>query len=173
MRVFGVDPGSRQTGFGVIQINSGEPKYCSDPEYLSHGTVATVGCGLPQTLKQIFDQLSSKLIEYKPQAVAVESLFFAKNARSALVLGHARGAVLLAAEQLQIPIFEYSPSSVKASVTGAGHADKEQVQKMVRLLLGVHSQLSFDESDALAIALCHAQQLNTSNLIQQAHARLH
>ena len=112
---------------------------------------------LPVRLSHLHHHLSSVLDEHRPDAVAVESVFHAKHARSALVLGHARGVLLLAAAQRELPIHEYAPAAVKKAVTGDGSAGKDQVRKMVELLLAQSVTGPNDQSDALAVAICHAQ----------------
>ena len=152
MRIFGVDPGSARTGYG-----------CIDTSGSSHQVVACGALSVPARL-QFADKLLflhtglvELLSQHSPEAVAVEDLFYAKNARSALKLGHVRGVVLLAASQAGLPIAEYTPTQVKQAVVGYGRAGKHQVQEMVSLLLGLDERPSpLDVSDALAVAVCHA-----------------
>ena len=112
---------------------------------------------LPSRLASLHRELAAILDEHTPDAVAVEAVFHARHARSALVLGHARGVLLLAAAQRELPIFEYAPAAVKKAVTGNGRAAKDQVRKMVELLVGRKVGGPLDQSDALAVAICHAQ----------------
>lgn len=154
MIVVGVDPGSRVTGFGVISVE-GNRHRCLD-----YGTVkagSTPSASLPVRLLEIHQRLIKVLEQYQPNAVAVEDIFHASNARSALKLGQARGVILLAAAQSGVECFEYTPLQVKKAVCGFGRAEKDQVQFMVRKLLGLAQVPEpFDASDALAVALCHA-----------------
>ena len=152
MRVLGVDPGSRFMGYGVVEERRGKLLH------VGHGVIKVdAEAPLEQRLKQLHAELTLALSLYKPQAVAVEGLFTFRNARSALVLGHARGVALLAASQAGLSVHEYSPARVKKAV-GAGGADgKDAVARMVRVVLQMpelaHERA--DSSDALAVALCH------------------
>ncbi len=151
MRVLGIDPGSISTGFGVVDRQGSALKY------VCHGNISP-GRGLPLTgrLLAISARLREVMEAYRPDAVSIESVFFAKNARSAIVLGQARGAALLTVADCGVPVFEYPPTAIKQAVTGFGLAAKEDVQKMVRLLLkdnGIEGKS--DATDALAIAICH------------------
>ena len=112
---------------------------------------------LPERLLPIFDGLQEVIAKYEPHAVAIESIFFARNVKSAAILGHARGVALLAAAMAQLAVFEYSPMEVKQSVVGYGAATKEQVQKMVKALLKTDHLPASDAADALAVAICHIQ----------------
>lgn len=150
MRVLGIDPGSIVTGYGVVEKDSGSLLHVAD------GTVRAKGSrNLPERLPPIFDGLQEVIMEYQPDAVAIESIFFAKNVKSAAILGHARGVALLAAAKAQLAVFEYSPMEVKQSVVGYGAATKEQVQKMVKALLRTDHLPTSDAADALAVAICH------------------
>lgn len=151
MRVLGIDPGSISTGFGIVDRQGSALKY------VCHGNISP-GRNLPLTgrLLAISASLKEVMEAYRPDAVSMESVFFAKNAKSAIVLGQARGAALLTVANYGVPVFEYSPTVIKLSVTGFGLAAKEDVQKMVRLLLkdnGIAGKS--DATDALAIAICH------------------
>jgi crossover junction endodeoxyribonuclease RuvC len=151
VRIFGIDPGSVRTGYG-----------CIDSDGTRHRLVA---CGaitassrtsFPERLLKIHAELTTLLTECHPDGVAVESLFHAINARSALQLGHARGVALLAASQAGVPIAEYTPAEIKRAVVGYGRAEKPQVQQMIKLLLGLDkAPQPLDVSDALAVAICH------------------
>ena len=151
MKVLGVDPGSHRTGWGVV-VTAG-----SKLTHLASGTIETEHGELAGRLKQIANDLDDVLKEHAPDAVAVESIFHAKNARSALLLGHARGVALLCAARYGAPVYEYTAGQIKQSMTGFGRAGKEQVADMVRFILGHRGQMSLDTSDALAAAICHAQ----------------
>jgi len=150
MRVLGVDPGSNATGFGVVEKIGNRLTLKAD------GTIRQDrGQTLSVRLKKIYDELTRTIEELRPEEVAVESLFFARNPQSALKLGHARGVALLAAVNAGLPVFEYSPLEVKKAVVGYGRAGKEQVQLMVGTILNSRKRRSRDAADALAIAVCH------------------
>lgn len=156
MRVLGVDPGSRITGYGLLeeknrQISFIEAGLIKLPEKMP----------FPQKIHRVFQGIVELLERFGPDAMAVEDLFYAKNARSSLKLGHARGAILAAAGQHDISVFEYTPLEIKKSVVGYGRADKEQVRSMVIAILGLKKQVPIDASDALATAICH---VNSSRL---------
>lgn len=148
MRILGLDPGSRVTGFGVIDVVHGKGVY------VASGSVRTSGDFAPR-LKTIFDGVSEIVRTYVPGEVAVEQVFVHRNAASALKLGQARGAALCAALSVDLPVAEYSPTQIKQALVGFGHATKEQIQHMVRLLLNLPGTPGEDSADALAAALCH------------------
>ena len=152
MRVLGIDPGTRFLGFGLVEVNGRSTKY------LGHGVVRTDPTApLAERLLQISKELQQVMNVYAPEAVAVEGVFTNKNARSALVLGHARGVALLLAAQNGVPVFEYAPARVKKSVGAGGNDGKDAVARMVTRLLALKSPLErSDAYDALAVALCHA-----------------
>jgi crossover junction endodeoxyribonuclease RuvC len=155
VRIFGIDPGSVRTGFGCVESDG------SRHRLVRCGAItAPPRLSFPERLHRIHTALVEMLAECRPDAVAVESLFHAVNARSALQLGHARGIALLAATQAGLAIAEYSPAEVKRAVVGYGRAEKQQVQRMVTLLLGLAEPPEpFDASDALAVAICHVHLL--------------
>jgi len=152
-RIIGIDPGSRSTGFGVIDSDG------------RHSRRVTSGCirvgeqPWPDRLGIIYDQVAALVAEHRPHELAVEQLIFARDATAALKLGQARGAILCAGLKAGLVVHEYSPKSVKLAVVGTGGADKGQVQHMVRVLLGLAAMPAEDEADALAIALCHAHSM--------------
>ncbi|MBI2377757.1 MAG: crossover junction endodeoxyribonuclease RuvC [Deltaproteobacteria bacterium] len=151
MLVFGIDPGSLRTGWGVVRVRG------STFEHVSSGVIKLDGdLPLAVRLEHIFTEITLRLKEHHPDRVFLESLFHHKNARSALVLGHARGAILLAAQLERQDVDEISPAEVKLAVTGNGRADKVQVEAMVRIILGRDVGAVKDESDALAIAIAGA-----------------
>ncbi|MFQ5673475.1 MAG: crossover junction endodeoxyribonuclease RuvC [Nitrospinales bacterium] len=159
MRVMGIDPGSLCTGYGIVDETGGK---------LSAVQWGGIRCRASEPfarrLKTIYDELTGLLREYQPDTVAVEDLFFAVNAQSALKLGQTRGVALLAAANENKPIGEYSPLAVKQSVAGYGRAAKEQVQSMVVRLLNLKEPPQpLDASDALAIAICHIHTANTQS----------
>lgn len=151
MRVLGIDPGSHRTGWGVIEMHG------SRVEHVASGTIEARGEDLATRLRAIADGLDAVLASHQPMAVAVEMIFHAKNSRSALQLGHARGVALLCAARSGATIHEYTAGQIKQATTGRGRADKDQVQKMVQLILGLRGELGLDTSDALAAAICHSE----------------
>ena len=150
MRVLGIDPGSRYCGFGVVEDDGG-----TRVRHLGHG-VLVLGENRPMEvrLRLLHEGLVRELSQHRPQVVAVEDVFHARNARSALVLGQARGVALLAAAQAGVEVRSYSPSTIKQAVTGTGRAEKDQVGRMVAVLLGLRIEGRLDASDALAAAIC-------------------
>lgn len=158
-RILGIDPGSRLTGFGVLD-------FCADtPTYVTSGTVASMNGAFADRLRQIFDSVSGIVLEYQPDIVVVESVFMHKNPGSALKLGHARSAAICATFQFDLEVFEYAPREIKQAVVGSGAATKEQVQHMVVSILRLGGAPAPDAADALAAALCHGNQ-------RRIHARL-
>lgn len=161
--ILGIDPGSRKTGFGIIELVNGRAGY------ITSGVIRIPELGLPQRLKVIFDSITQISSQYALDEVAVEQVFMAKNASSALKLGQARGAAITAAVVLGLPVFEYEARKIKQSVVGNGGADKLQVQHMVKTLLRLPAAPQEDAADALAVALCHAN--TQSQLVKLAGAR--
>jgi crossover junction endodeoxyribonuclease RuvC len=152
MKILGVDPSLRETGYCVLDTNGGEPKA------LAFGTIKNKARLLPsRCLVRIADTLKNLIQEHQPGVMAVEGLFYCQNMKTALTLGQARGAALLAAAEHGLEIFEYAPRKVKQSIVGHGGAQKLQVGKMVQRILGLETEPPEDAADALAIALCHAQ----------------
>jgi crossover junction endodeoxyribonuclease RuvC len=151
VKIFGIDPGSVRTGYGCVQSDG------SRHRLVCFGTIsAPPGSSFPLRLKAIHRELVALIAEHRPDGIAIEDLFHAKNVRSALKLGHARGVALLAAMETGVPIAEYAPSEIKQAVVGYGRAEKRQVQHMVQMLLGLTDAPSpHDAADALAVALCH------------------
>jgi crossover junction endodeoxyribonuclease RuvC len=165
MRILGVDPGSITTGFGVIEEDRGKLIL------IEHGSIGTVrGTQLARRLCQIHDGLLSVIARTTAEVVAVETPFAGHNMKSLIQLAHARGVVLLAAYESNLPVFEYAPRSIKSAVVGYGGAEKQQVAKMVRLLIvGCGNQvMSADASDALAVAICHAHTHATATRLKIA-----
>jgi len=152
MRIMGIDPGTNITGIGIIELNAR-----MEPEVCYYGCVRTKrNASLPQRLHQIYQGLSEAISQYKPDAVALEDIFYSDNIRTAIVMGEARGVSLLAAVNQGVQPAEYSPREVKLAVVGRGNASKDQVQYMVRQILRIREDIKpADAADALAIALCH------------------
>lgn len=150
VRVLGVDPGSRLTGYGVVERDG------SRLRHIDNGVVVLdAKAPLETRLVVLHRELTALVTRHRPDVAAFERVFFAKNAQSALVLGHARGVALLVAAAYGVPVFEYAPAEVKRSISTSGRADKHQVQQMVRLILGLPEVAQEDASDALAVAICH------------------
>jgi crossover junction endodeoxyribonuclease RuvC len=159
MIILGIDPGSRITGYGVIR------KEGNRLIHIDNGAIFTdSSADFPGRLKRIFEGLNEIIARYAPQAFAVEDLFFSNNVQSALKLGQARGAAIVAGVHAGLPVFEYTALQVKQSVVGHGKAAKEQVQHMVKVLLGLPEIAQADASDALAVAICHANSSVMKNL---------
>jgi len=151
MIILGIDPGSRITGFGLIDNQA------SRIDYIDSGHIKVSGDSLPQRLGFIFAAIDDVIRKHQAQQMSIENVFMARNADSALKLGQARGAAICAAHQAGLEISEYAPREIKQSIVGSGAASKEQVQHMVQRLLGIRKELQADEADGLAIAICHAQ----------------
>jgi crossover junction endodeoxyribonuclease RuvC len=153
IRILGVDTSLRSTGVAVIEVTGQQMKA------LVHGRVYNKPAMLHSAcLAEIQRQVDSLITEFEPDEAAIEGAFFAKNAKTAMILGQARGSVLAACALRTLPVYEYSPRSVKQAVVGIGSAQKDQVGKMVSRLLGLSEQPQEDAADALAIAICHAHQ---------------
>ncbi len=150
MIILGIDPGSRVTGYGVIESDGRHSRH------LHSGCIRTGSKDFPARLGEIYTGIQAVVSDYGPDEVAVEQVFMASNAASALKLGQARGAAISAAVVAGRPVFEYTPRAVKQALVGTGGAEKEQVRHMIRVLLGLRRKMGLDESDALAVALCHA-----------------
>lgn len=159
LRILGLDPGSRRTGFGVID--------CQGPDnvHFTHGCIGAGGATLAERLRVIFEGVRELVALHRPQEVAVEQVFVNRNADSALKLGQARGAVLSALPE-GLPIFEYAPRAIKLAVVGFGGAEKQQVAHMIRALLQLEGRVAADASDALAIAVCHAHSRRLRGLLR-------
>ncbi|PLX85830.1 MAG: crossover junction endodeoxyribonuclease RuvC [Desulfuromonas sp.] len=166
MRILGIDPGSRVTGFGIVEQQGNRLIH------VDNGAIFTrSGDALPARLKLIHDGLHQVIATHAPEAMAIEQVFVAKNAMSALKLGHARGAALLVGANNHLPISEYTALQVKNAVVGYGRAAKGQVQQMVRALLNLPEIAQEDASDALAVAICHAHSSGLSNRLEKALSR--
>ncbi len=152
LRILGIDPGSRLTGFGVLDFES------DNATYIASGTVQSTDGEFPDRLKRIFESVVEIVSQYQPDVVAIESVFVHRNAGSALKLGHARSAAICATFESDVEVFEYAPREIKQAVVGNGSATKVQVQHMVVSLLRLDGEPSTDAADALATALCHGHQ---------------
>lgn len=166
VRILGIDPGSRITGYGLIEATPGRSR-C-----LSQGVIKLTGEPLPPRLLQLFQQLRELIREHRPDEVAMEQVFVKRNVSSALVLGQARGAAICAVAEAGFELHEYAPASIKQAVAGNGRAEKPQIQQMVKILLNLPAIPAADAADALACALCHAHsrtlKLSTARLLQGA-----
>ena len=151
MIILGIDPGSRCTGFGLID---NQPDRIT---YMHSGFFKIKGENLAQRLGQIYTHIDELIRQYQPQQMGIEQVFMHRNADSALKLGQARGVAICAAHMAGLEIAEYAPREIKQAIVGTGSASKDQVQHMVRHLLSLRQPLQADESDGLAIAICHAQ----------------
>jgi crossover junction endodeoxyribonuclease RuvC len=162
MRVMGLDPGLGTTGYGLVDSNG------QDLQAISFGIITTrPDCGLAIRLYQLHQQLHELLVRFSPDVVVIEQLFFGNNARTAIAVGQARGVLLLATAENNLPTAEYTPMQVKQAITGYGQADKRQMQKMVALLLSLNELPHPDDAaDALAIAICYINSSRLATMIQ-------
>ena len=159
VRILGIDPGSQITGFGIVDLHG---KRTAVVEW---GSIRTSG-EHSDRLRSIFRALGDIVREYRPAEVAIERVFLSRNADSALKLGQARAAAMCATFAADVPIYEYSARHIKKAVVGNGGAEKEQVQRMVRMILGVQQQIAADAADALAAAICHANERGVRTALQ-------
>jgi crossover junction endodeoxyribonuclease RuvC len=158
--ILGIDPGSIHTGWGLIETAGNALRH------VAHGTVSPANSiALGARLSEIYRGLQEIMDRYQPAAVSIEKVFFSRNVQSALKLGQARGVALLAAAQNQVSLAEYSAAEIKVAVVGYGQATKEQVQKMVNVLLGLRGPMRADAADALAAAICHIHRRAFQNLV--------
>ena len=163
MIILGIDPGSRITGYGLIS------KEGNRLIHVDNGAIFTQSAkDFPQRLQQIFAGLSAIIEQYQPEAVAVENVFLAKNAQSALKLGQARGAAIVAAVCVGLSVFEYTALQVKQAVVGSGRAEKQQVQHMIKVLLNLPEAAQEDASVALAVAVCHAHSAGMNSILRMS-----
>lgn len=159
MRVLGIDTSLRSTGVGVVDSQSGKMRAVEYGRIHNSDSIPLSEC-----LRRIDAGIREIIERTRPELAAIEDIFFAKNARTAMILGEARGVVIAACASAGLPVYEYAPRRVKQSVTGVGSADKVQVRKMVMAVLGLTETPQEDAGDALAIALCH---LNSRNVIAE------
>ncbi len=160
-RILGIDPGSRITGYGIIEETSR-----GSSRYIASGSIKVKANLFPERLKQIFDGVTEVIALYQPTEMAIEQVFMHKNADSALKLGQARGAAICASMVAGLPVSEYAARQVKQALVGKGGADKSQVQHMVKILLCLQGELQEDAGDALGISLCHSHYQQTEQRIQ-------
>lgn len=165
VRILGIDPGSRITGYGIVDFHRNHARH------VASGCIHVRGADLSARLRAIFDGITTVVERERPAALAVEQVFFHRNAASALKLGQARGAALMAGVSKGLALYEYSPNQVKQAVTGRGHAPKDQVQHMIRILLGLRELPASDAADALAVAICHGHTSETLARMQSSAAR--
>jgi crossover junction endodeoxyribonuclease RuvC len=163
MLILGIDPGFAITGWGLVEADGRAGRL----RFVACGSVDTpAGTELPERLVLLYDGLRALMAEHRPDAVAVEELFFNKNTKSALHVGHGRGVAVLAAAQSGVKVHEYTPLQVKQSVAAYGRADKQQVQSMVKTLLGLREVPKPDDAaDALAVAICHAHAARMNEIL--------
>jgi crossover junction endodeoxyribonuclease RuvC len=163
VRTFGIDPGSERTGYGCVETAG------SRHRVVMCGAITTPAtASFPEKLLVIHQRLAALIADCRPDCVAVENLFYAVNVRSALKLGHARGVAMLAAVEAGVPVIEYTPAEIKRAVVGYGRAEKQQVQHMVKLLLGLPAPPSpHDAADALAVAICHVHSIRPTRTVAQ------
>jgi crossover junction endodeoxyribonuclease RuvC len=163
IKILGIDPGSIKCGYGLVGMKG------KDPFYIASGTISpSPSKPLHERLKHIFDALQEVIREHRPDDIVVEKIFFAKSAKAALSLGHARGIALLAAASEDINLHECSALEVKKSVVGYGRAEKQQVLEMVRLILNVREPLYPDSADALALALCYTNTIKFNEAVKRS-----
>lgn len=162
-RILGIDPGSRVTGYAVVDGGGKPVARVVD-------SVRLAGADFPTRLGSIFERISAVIAEHSPDEMAIEDVFVARNAASALKLGQARGAAICAGAAAGLTVAEYTPTQIKQAVVGRGHAQKEQIQHMIALLLGLKPPVQADAADAAATALCHAHHAQTAS--RSVHARV-
>lgn len=165
-RVLGIDPGSRRLGWGIVDVAG------SRMQHVAHGVISPPSVlALPARLQVIFDGIEAVISRYQPECSAIEQVFSARSGQSALVLGQARGAALLALQRAGLEIGEYAPAEIKLSVAGHGRASKEQLASMVQRLLGADlGPVGDDATDALAISICHAHGRRRQRLAERARS---
>ena len=163
--ILGIDPGSRITGYGLVLFERGQPRH------IDNGTIQADADNFPARIGQIHAGLAEVIAEYRPDQVAIEEVFVNKNVSSALKLGQARGAAIVAATSVNLPVAEYTATNIKQAVVGSGRADKSQVQSMVKMLLGLPEIPLSDAADALAVAICHANSASALNRVGALNVR--
>ena len=171
-RILGIDPGSRLTGYGIVDLVGNKLTHVAHGTLKLSSTSGRTTVPLEERLLLIHQGLSEVILKFKPTVMSIERVFFAKNAVSALKLGQARGAAILTGAIHSLNIVEYSPTEVKAAIVGHGQADKDQVAKMVQLLIGQREFETSDASDGLALAICHAQLMSSNSSVAVATTTL-
>ena len=165
IRILGIDPGSRITGFGVVDFDG------SRTHYVTCGCIRLQDESLSARLRTIFEGITTIVDQHRPEELAIEQVFVHRNASSALKLGHARGVALVASQLRSLTVHEYAPTQIKQSITGRGRGTKEQVQHMVKVLLSLSTTPQQDAADALAVARCHAHIRGTLAHVEAAKQR--
>jgi crossover junction endodeoxyribonuclease RuvC len=165
VRILGIDPGSQVTGYGIVDVAGA---HAAPVEW---GSIRSDG-EHSERLRNIFVALGRVVREFQPAEIAIERVFLHRNADSALKLGQARAAAICATFEADVPIYEYSARHIKKAVVGRGGAEKEQVQRMVQMILGLRDALQPDAADALAAAICHAHERNTRELLRAAAVKI-
>ena len=153
-RIIGIDPGSRITGYGILDTDGFRHTY------ITSGHISIKGDELPQRLGMIFIEVAKVIEQWQPDSMAIEQVFVNRNVDSALKLGQARGAAICAGVNAELSVGEYTPRAIKKAVVGTGAAEKQQIQQMMQMLLGLKTRPQSDEADALAIAMCHANHVH-------------
>jgi len=163
MRILGIDPGTLVMGYGVIDNHAGEMSFvCCNA--LTCRQRSPIG----ERLCYLFDEITKVITDYQPDAVAVEQPFVSKNVKTALAIGKAQAVAILAASRIGLPVYEYTPAQIKQSVTNYGASSKEQVQEMIKMLLGLPQiPQPNDAADALAVAICHLREMHLSEILAQ------
>jgi crossover junction endodeoxyribonuclease RuvC len=165
IRILGIDPGSRITGYGVIECRS------ERIQHVGSGSIKLPTGDLPGRLSEIYHQITDVICKYEPQIAVVEQVFVSVNPQSALLLGHARGSAIVACAASELEIYEYAARQIKKSITGSGSAAKEQIQYMVQMLLSLKKMPDPDEADALAGAITHYQHMPILDPVLRSHRR--
>jgi len=168
-RILGVDPGSRLTGYGIVDVIGSEIKHVTHGTLKIASTTGKATIPLEDRLLEIYKGLSQVIETHRPDTLSIEKVFFAKNAVSALKLGQARGAAILTAKILGLNVVEYAPTEVKSAIVGHGRADKDQVARMLEMMLGKQEFKTSDASDGLALAVCHARIHGSHSALGTAH----
>ena len=161
-RILGIDPGSRVTGFGVVDMVRGRAAH------VANGCIRTPEGEMAQRLRVIFEEVRTVIERYEPMEMAIEKVFVNRNVDSALKLGQARGAAIVAGASRGLPVFEFSATQIKQAIVGRGGADKVQVQHMVKMLLNLEGRAQSDAADALAVAICHGHSRHGLSQIKAA-----
>ncbi len=165
-RILGIDPGSRITGFGIIELKDNHKPVC-----LTGGCVRLTSTDMPSRLARLFAEIQDIVKQFKPTELAIEQVFVQKNVASALKLGQARGVAIAAVMSASIPVYEYAARQVKLAIVGKGNADKSQIQHMIQILLNLTHSPQADAADALAVALCHSHMMSSPLRLEPSRKR--